>query len=202
MDIEPNLLVLHGLVVKKTGTFDQVAALLGLDTATVQAELDRCVAAGEVMGAKGIFMPTPAGRSRLEDAYPQACAPIRADEAFTAAADRFEAVNKRLLALLTRWQTISRAGAIVPNDHSDPDYDAKIIDELGELHERAEPVLDAFIATLPRYAAYRDRLATAYDKALGGDADFVTGVRVDSYHTVWHELHEDLLRTLGRSREE
>jgi len=25
---------------------------------------------------------------------------------------------------------------------------------------------------------------------------------VDSYHTVWFELHEDLLRILGREREE
>jgi hypothetical protein len=201
MDIEPNLLALHGLVVKKTGTADQVAALLGLDPAAMQAELDRCEAAGEVIGAKGIYMPTPAGRSRLEAAYPHDCADVRADETFTGTADRFEVVNKRLLEVLTRWQTISRAGTSVPNDHADPDYDAKIIDELGELHERTEPVLDALVAKIPRYAAYRDRLAAAYDKALGGNNDFVTGVRVDSYHTVWHELHEDLLRILGRSRE-
>jgi hypothetical protein len=202
MPIEASLLVLHGLVVRKAGTAEQVAALLGLPADTVRSELDSSVAAGEVIGAKGMFMPTPAGRARLEADYPQACAGLRADEAVTTAADRFEAVNKRLLALLTRWQTISRAGTSVPNDHSDPDYDAKVIDELGELHERVEPVLGAFIAKLPRYAAYRDRLAAAYDKALGGDNDYVTGVRVDSYHTVWHELHEDLLRTLGRKREE
>ena len=30
----------------------------------------------------------------------------------------------------------------------------------------------------------------------------MTGVRVDSYHIVWHELHEDLLRMLGRTRQE
>ena len=26
--------------------------------------------------------------------------------------------------------------------------------------------------------------------------------KIDSYHTVWFELHEDLLRMLGREREE
>jgi hypothetical protein len=50
--------------------------------------------------------------------------------------------------------------------------------------------------------AYAGRLAAAYDRALAGETDFVSGVRVDSYHTVWHELHEDLLRVLGRTRQE
>lgn len=199
MDIEPSLLSLHGLAVKKSGTADQVAALLGRDPAAVREELDQGVAAGEIISAKGMYMPTPAARARLEAAYARAKA--RTDEEFIAAADRFEAVNRQLLEVLTRWQTISRAGTSVPNDHSDPAYDAKIINELGDLHERVEPILDAFAARVPRYAAYRDRLAAAYDRALGGDNDFVTGVRVDSYHTVWHELHEDLLRMLGRSRE-
>jgi hypothetical protein len=36
---------------------------------------------------------------------------------------------------------------------------------------------------------------------LSGAIDYVSGVKVDSYHTVWFELHEDLLRMLGRSRE-
>jgi hypothetical protein len=90
----------------------------------------------------------------------------------------------------------------VPNDHSDAAYDTKIINELGDLHERAEPVLRALSAKLPRYRAYEDRLAAAYDQALGGETDFVSGVRVDSYHLVWHELHEDLLRVLGRGRQE
>lgn len=32
--------------------------------------------------------------------------------------------------------------------------------------------------------------------------DYVGGVRCDSYHTVWFELHEDLLRILGATRHE
>ena len=36
---------------------------------------------------------------------------------------------------------------------------------------------------------------------LSGEIDYVSGVKVGSYHTVWFELHEDLLRLLGRSRE-
>ncbi|NMH98614.1 hypothetical protein [Pseudonocardia acidicola] len=200
--METNVLVLHGLVVKKAGTAEQIAAILGADEAQVRAELEAAVASGDVAGAKGTFMPTPVGRARLDAAYPEAYAAVRKDEAFTGAADRFEVVNRKLLALLTRWQSVPQAGTTVPNDHSDPAYDNAILDELGDLHERAEPILDAFADAVPRMKAYAGRLAAAYDRALAGETDFVSGVRVDSYHTVWHELHEDLLRILGRTRQE
>jgi hypothetical protein len=202
MDMDASLLVLHGLAVRKSGTVEQIALVTGQDADLVRATLDEGIAAGEVLGARDVYMPTPAGRSRLDGAYATTYGDVRADERFRAAADRFESVNKKLLALLTSWQSVSRAGTNVPNDHSDPAYDAKILDELGELHERTEPLLETLAGQVPRYRAYLDRLAAAYDRALGGADDFVSGVRVDSYHTVWHELHEDLLRVLGRSREE
>jgi hypothetical protein len=200
--VETDVLVLHGLVVRKAGTCEQIAAVLGIDETQVRVELDAAVARQDVAGARGTFMPTPSGRARLDAAYPQAYAAVRSDPAFTAAADRFEVVNRTLLALLTRWQSVSQAGTTVPNDHRDPAYDNAILDELGDLHERAEPILEAFATAVPRLSAYADRLAAAYDRALAGETDFVSGVRVDSYHTVWHELHEDLLRVLGRTRQE
>jgi hypothetical protein len=35
-----------------------------------------------------------------------------------------------------------------------------------------------------------------------GEGDWFTSPLVDSYHTVWFELHEDLLATLGLERAE
>ena len=93
-------------------------------------------------------------------------------------------------------------GERVPNDHSDADYDADVIDRLGAQHERAQRPLGEFAELEPRLGEYTRRLEAAYDKVLAGDNDFVSGARVDSYHTVWFELHEDLLRMLGREREE
>lgn len=200
--MDTDLLVLHGLAVRKAGTAEQVAVILGESPETVQVALEEAQSRGDVIGAKGTYMPTPAGRARLDGSYAELYADARVDEDFVAAADRFEVVNKKLLALLTRWQTVPRAGTTVPNDHSDPAYDTAIIDELGDLHERAEKIIASFSAAIPRYAAYEKRLTSAYDAALGGDIDYVSGVQVDSYHTVWHELHEDLLRVLGRTRQE
>lgn len=200
--METNLLVLHGLIVKKAGTAEQVAAVLGLDPSEAQAGLEAAMTQGDAAGGGGTYMPTPAGRAKLEGSYPAAYADVREDQAFTAAADRFEVINKKLLDLLTRWQSVAQAGTTVANDHSDEAYDNAILDELGDLHERAETVLSVLAGGVPRLRVYSERLAAAYDKSLGGEHDFVSGVRVDSYHIVWHELHEDLLRILGRTRQD
>jgi hypothetical protein len=197
------LLALHGLVVKKAGSAGAVAAVLGRDEPEVASALESAVAQGRAMGAKGTFMVTPSGRSWLDERYPEDFEDFRADPEATATYERFERINRELLQLFTDWQMVPSAGGErMPNDHSDADYDAKIVDRLGAQHERAEKVLGRFAELEPRLSVYRDRLDAAYDKALAGDHDWVSGARIDSYHTVWFELHEDLLRMLGREREE
>jgi hypothetical protein len=196
------LLALHGLAVKKAGGAPAVAAVLGAREDDVAAGLDAAVAAGRAIGAKGTFMVTPAGRSWLDECYPQAFAEFRDDPAATAAYERFERINRELLTLFTDWQMVPAAGGRVANDHTDADYDRGIVDRLGDLHERAEKNLGRFAALDPRLDVYRRRLDDAYDQVLAGEHEYVSGARVDSYHTVWFELHEDLLRMLGREREE
>jgi hypothetical protein len=196
------MLAIHGLAVKKSGSAEAVAEVLGADEADVQAALDGASSDGRVMGAKGVFMVTPAGRSWLEERYPEVFADRRAEPAAAAAYERFERINRQLLALMTDWQMMPAGGQRVPNDHSDADYDAEIIDKLGALHERAHRPLNEFTALVPRLHQYLKRLEHAYDKALAGEHDWVSGARIGSYHTVWFELHEDLLRMLGREREE
>jgi hypothetical protein len=196
------LLALHGLAVRKAGGAPAVAAVLGAPEGDVVAGLDAAVAAGHAIGAKGMFMVTPAGRSWLDERYPQAFAEFRDDPAASAAYERFERINRELLTLFTDWQMVPAAGGRVANDHADADYDRGIVDRLGDLHERAEKNLGRFAALDPRLDVYRRRLDDAYDQVLAGEHEYVSGARVDSYHTVWFELHEDLLRMLGREREE
>jgi hypothetical protein len=58
------------------------------------------------------------------------------------------------------------------------------------------------VAGAPRLRVYQDKLMAALESAEAGDVAAVSDARTDSYHTVWFELHEDLLRLMGRQREE
>ncbi len=195
-------LILHGLSIKKLGTADVITNILGDGTAEVAATLDAAVAAGHAIAVKDAFMLTPEGEQALIDAYPSLFAGLRTDDGFAAAYDRFEVMNREVKQLVTDWQTMEVAGERVPNDHSNKAYDDGIIDRLGALHEQAESILGALSAPAPRLNRYTERLLAALEKAEDGKTEFVSGARVDSYHTVWFELHEDLLRILGRERDE
>jgi hypothetical protein len=198
-DIE--LLAVHGVAVKKAGAAGAVADLLGRDADEVAAALDAAAAQGRLLAARGTYMVTPDGRAWLDEQYPIVFASFRADPEATAAYERFERVNRELLTLFTDWQMIQAGGERIANDHTDADYDARIIDRLGELHERSERPLARFAALDERLGQYPRRLEIAYDRVLAGASEYVSGARVDSYHTIWFELHEDLLRMLGRERE-
>ena len=93
-------------------------------------------------------------------------------------------------------------GEQVLNDHADADYDAAVLARLAGLHERATAWLTPLYTGLPRLASYGSRLDVAAAAAAGGDGMYIASPRVDSYHGVWFELHEDLIRLAGKTREE
>ena len=195
-------LVLHGLAIKKHAEAGAVAAALGLGEAGVQAALDEAVARGRAARAGEAYSLTPVARVALDGAYSRLFATQRADSAFAAAHERFETINRELKQLMTAWQTIEIDGESVLNDHANKDYDDRLIDRLGALHERAEAILGQLATGLPRLAIYARKLEAALEKAEDGAIEWVSGARIESYHTVWFELHEDLLRILGRTRQE
>jgi hypothetical protein len=53
----------------------------------------------------------------------------------------------------------------------------------------------------PRLEAYRERLARAAARIGAGDRSYVAKIMADSYHTVWFELHEELISLAGLTRE-
>ena len=195
-------LVLHGLAIKKYADAAAVAAALGLAEDEVRAVLDDAVAKGRAARAGEAYSLTPVARVALDGAYSRLFAAQRADEAFAAAHERFEAINRELKQLMTAWQTIEIDGESILNDHTDKDYDDRLIDRLGALHERAEAILEQLAAGLQRLTIYAGKLEAALEKAEGGAIEWVSGAKIESYHTVWFELHEDLLRILGRTRQE
>ncbi|MCX7170165.1 MAG: hypothetical protein NTY41_07690 [Proteobacteria bacterium] len=195
-------LVLHGLAIKKHATAEAIAGIIGLAPAHVAALLQESVSKGNVVEAKGKFSLQPMARIALEGDYSRYCSELRENQEFVRTYADFEVVNNALKALITDWQVVEIAGARVPNDHGDKEYDNRIIDRLGDLHERAERVLTRFAGHLPRLAIYRDKLLAALEQAEDGALEWVSDARIESYHTLWFELHEDLLRMLGRTRVE
>jgi hypothetical protein len=120
------------------------------------------------------------------------------DDAERAAAEQayaaFLPINPRFKEVCTRWQM--RDGGQEPNDHTDADYDAKVIEDLGTTHD--EVVVGRSAARFARYAV---RFGAALERVRGGDTAAFARPMSHSYHDVWMELHEDLLLTLGRERD-
>lgn len=112
----------------------------------------------------------------------------------------FLPTNRKFLELCTSWQTRTVGGQIIINDHTDPSYDALIISRLHVSHDEITNTCDALSELLNRFKNYRTRFSHALCHIVEGDYDWFTKLTIDSYHTIWFELHEDLLATLGRHR--
>jgi pyruvate, orthophosphate dikinase len=145
-----------------------------------------------------------AGSTRLTAPGREAGAALLADDTTSWGADRasealdaFVALDRRMKGVVTSWQM---KGEGTVNDHADAAYDAAVLARLGELHEDVRAWLDPLVAGLPRLGRYGERLAAAAAAAAAGNGKFIASPRVDSYHGVWFELHEDLILLARRSR--
>jgi len=197
---DSRLLVLHGLRLKGFAEPDDVAALVGLEPGDVIAQLEQLKGDELVLYREGRLTGwalTPAGRKAQEAGLQAELEGCGARDAVFDAYKRFLDLNNDLLGVCTAWQMKDEATI---NDHADPEYDKGVIDQLHELHGRVEPIIRNLEATLDRYCGYRARLEASLTKLRDGDAQWFTKPLIDSYHTVWFQLHEDLLNTLGIER--
>ena len=81
-------------------------------------------------------------------------------------------------------------------------FEVRSEERLAELHVDVRAWIGPLIEGLSRLAAYQRRLDAAAAAAVDGDGMYIASPRVDSYHGVWFELHEDLIRLAGKTREE
>lgn len=116
--------------------------------------------------------------------------------------EEFKTINADALLVFFNWQMRPAASGQVPNDHTDAGYDDRVIARLEAVNARVAPLLDRVGAMLPRFCPYAARLSHAVSQVRSGAGDWFTRPLMDSYHTVWFELHEDLLLTLGIERSE
>ena len=161
------------------------------DEATAQL-----VQQGLAMAKGPLTMPTPEGTAAAAGLLrlpPGSQEEIELDKLF----DGFLPVNRRLRDVCSAWQTRPDG---TPNDHSDSAYDDATRDRLDEVHSAIGPVLRRMAGVKPRLAGYRPRLQDALDKFDEGESNWLASPLMDSYHTVWMQLHQELILMLGLTR--
>jgi hypothetical protein len=178
-------------------TADLVPAA-GLAAEQVLAILDDLRAAGHVEEARERFKLTVEGRAALEARLAEERQTVD-HAALSAGYHEFDGHNNALKQLMTRWQLRDES---TPNDHTDAAYDQAVIDDLTAVDAAFQPLLDRFVELAPRLGHYPARFRVALDRIAAGDHSWFARPLADSYHTVWFELHEELIGLAGLSRAE
>ncbi len=186
------------LGIKGFATTEAIADACRGTPEAVTAAVERCTAEGLVATAAGAYRLTDDGRARAAELMAADRVAWGADAA-TAALDAFLDLDHRVKDVVTAWQMRDEQSV---NDHTDADYDAGVLDRLAATHADATAWLAPLEGKVARFADYGARLGSALDAARAGDGRHVASPRVDSYHGIWFELHEDLIQLAGRTREE
>lgn len=176
-----------------------LAATLGRHLGDIADTLERLIASGLLVDGAALRI-SPSGRARLQELLTEERAGVD-PAAIAAVYHEFGPVNADFKSLVTDWQLKGGAEG-TPNTHDDAEYDAAVLARLDGVHARVLPIIAAAAAQVPRLKAYSAKLGAALDKVKAGDTAWLARPLVDSYHTVWFELHEELIGAMGMTREE
>ncbi len=192
--------VLQVLMVKGLVAPESLAVALSSTAEAVRPVADSLVSMGLAETTAGAFRLTGDGKLRALSLFDLDREKAGGEATCVSALDKFLLIDCRMKDTVTAWQMRDAGGEQTYNDHSDAAYDAGVLDQLAGIHSDTAAWIAPLSARLGRYEAYRVRLDRALACAREGDPRFVASPRVDSYHGVWFELHEDLIRLSGRRR--
>jgi hypothetical protein len=170
--------------------------LRGVCGAPHDEESAALVSAGFVRATPGGLAALPAGRTAIQ-------AWARLPEASAASAEvretyaAFLPLNREVKDAVSEWQ---RQGA-AKKKRLDP-QDREMFARLLAVDRRIAPVLSHLGQVVPRFGGYPQRLHEALGRVEDGNYEYLAGVMVDSYHTVWWHLDQDLRWALGLDRSE
>jgi pyruvate,orthophosphate dikinase len=190
-------LLLQVLSVKGRATPDTLQAATGVDTTEAIARFEE---AGLIEPTRLGYRVTELGSRRAEELYE-----LERRQAAALISDVYEAfvpINDELKQIVTDWQMRTVRGELVINDHADLSYDQAVIARLHDADAKVSVALAPLAAALPRFALYARRLQQALACVRDGDHSMIAAPIKDSYHTVWFELHEELIILSGRTRTE
>ena len=201
----PELLVLHAVRIVGFAEAPVIARRFGLDPAGTEELLLDAEARGWVTHASfaglGGWSVTERGRAQDERLLAAELAGVHGQDEVREAYRAFLPLNARLQQACTDWQLRPTSDdRLATNDHSDVEWDRRILDELAAIERGLTPLAERLGALLARFQGYDTRFSAARRRAEAGEHGWVDHTDVDSCHRVWFELHEDLVATLGIDR--
>jgi hypothetical protein len=190
-------LLLQVVCIKGRARPDALEAAIESDPAPVIEQFERD---GLIEPTKLGYRITDLGRQRVDELYARErehAMPV-IEEVY----ETFLPINDEVKQIVTDWQMREVDGNLVMNDHSDPGHDEAVITRLHDTDAKVSSALSSLCQVLPRFECYSRRLAKALAQVREGDHTMIAAPMKDSYHTVWFELHEELIVLSGRERTE
>ena len=180
------LRLLQGLRVKGRCDAGRVANARAMDAPLAAESLERLRAEGLVEEKGGLFAISEAGESRRSQLLEAERAQLDHDAMENLYAE-FCAIDPAFKQLVADVQlgTIERGDAAA---------------HVGPLHQRLQALLARAGALLPRLEPYTERFREALEALAQGDPRYLASPRVESYHGIWFEFHEELIQASGRTR--
>jgi pyruvate,orthophosphate dikinase len=188
-------LVLQVLHVKGRATLDALAAAVRSDPTDAVAGF---VAAGLVEDSRFGYKLTDLARSRVDELYAWEREQVGGviDDVYAS----FGPIDDEVKQIVTDWQMRPVGGELTVNDHADHRYDEAVLARLHRTDAKVGAALEPLTVALDRFTLYPERLRRALALVGEGDHSMLAAPLKDSYHTVWFELHEELITLAGRTR--
>ncbi len=191
--------LIHVLSIKGFAKEEILAAALGLEVSDMELMAQSLIEEGLLEGSRLGMRLTEKGKAAaakiLEDVRKKT--DLAALENFYLA---FTPINQDYKKSVSSWQIKMVGESAEPNDHEDAGYDQQILTEMFKDHDSLKRLFATHLTSCPLLKDYARRLEKAYANVNAGDHQLVTGALIDSYHTVWFEFHEALIRLSGRDR--
>ena len=199
-DVSPEDLI-RVLHIKGFATAEALASVLMASQDAVDPVVQSLLEAGRLKTMGEMFSLSDGGRLIGAELHASDRA-TWTEERAGLALEGFLPLDSRMKEIVTAWQMREVDGEQALNDHSDEGYDGEVLQRLLDLHDAARSWLEPLSDGLPRLQLYLRRLDRAARRISSGDHAYIASPRIDSYHNVWFELHEDLIQLAGRTREE
>ena len=191
--------IIHVLSIKGFVKEESLAIAAGLEVSDMvliaQGLIEEGLLESSRIGMKLTEKGKAAAAKVLEDVREKA--DLAALEAFYQA---FTPINQDYKKSVSSWQIKTVGDSAEPNDHEDAEYDQRVLAEMFKDHDSLKHLVTTHLVSCPLLRDYVRRLEIAYEHVCAGHHQFVTGALIDSYHTVWFEFHEALIRLSGRDR--